>query len=1551
MAEILLALALGATALSNFPRDAAGRISQPAIAVQLGGAPAVVVAAGDTIAAFRADGGAVPGFPVALGDEAVGAPAAADMDGDGRLEIAVATASGKLFVVSGGNVPGFPVSLGAPAKAGPSFADVDGDHKLEVLVGDANGLVHAFKRGGGKPRGWPATVGSAVTSPVSSSVSQGVRTFAVGCMDGRVHLLDGAGRERPGFPLVTKFAVSGSPAFGDVDDDGEMDLVVASQDFGVYAVSSTGALLPGFPVKAGYRLYEGAALADLDGDERLEIVFASADGMIHAVNGSGRKLPGFPVRAGTRLFGGAVIGDLDRDGSPDIVAVAADGTVAAFDRKGKPLAGFPSYLQSAEVSASPILLDTTRDGSLAVFVGVPTGQLHALRAERSGSAPVQAPWPAPGRDPARTARFGPNAPSYRDLALTPAQPRVSDSLQAGWRGIWLDAAPGEGAPTPRLEWLRNGKVVPGLDGKRQLPAGTAKRGEKWRFALAYGAGSRAESPEVVVRDTAPGAPAVALDPAEPTRAKPVRATVARAAQDADGDALTYKIEWLLDGLETGIAGETFPGDRLRKGSVIKAVVVATDGEMSASPATAQARVGDTAPGALQVSLEPKSPGRTDQVRARIESPAQDPDGDALVYRYRWKVGGASLNLPVATAALPAGSFRKHQKIEVEVRAFDGLLEGPSARAEVMARNTAPFAPRVEIRPAKPRKGEALHAVVVAVAEDPDGDAQTYRFSWKKNDQPLQVEGDERTVQGAQVARADRFELSVTSSDGEVSSPSATASVTVANTPPSPPRIAIEPLRPKGGEPLKLVVIEPAKDVDGQKVSLGIAWTREGRPTGTGGDVLAPSNFRKHERIRVAVTPNDGQEAGPVARFEVEVDDAPPGAPVAALGPARPDVTHPLVASVKTSASDADGDALVYQYRWIRDGAPVTLTDGSARSTESPFWTTISQVPANLLKKGQRWNVEIRASDGEKTGPVGSASTTVANSPPPSPNVRFVPDRPRRVDGIRIAIDQPPDADGDPVTYRYSWTRNGERFETPGDQAQIARGVAKKGQRWAVEVVASDGEAESAPVRQEVAIADTAPGPTALALCDGPVPAGTVPQARITLASVDPDGDPVTYQHEWTVNGKPVPSMSGQARLTSPALRKHDRVRVVVTPYDGELAGPRATGDCDVANTPPTAPVAALEPADPTSARGVSVAIRKPSADRDGDPVSYRYVWRRDGVEDSHTGAAIPGGVLRHGEIWQVEVTPFDGEDAGEHVTLATVVENTVPPVPTVAVAPAAPVAGEPISCDARAPDLDADREPVNLRYRWLRNEHVEALGDGGAKLPTGVVRHGERWRCEAWTWDGFTESGRAGADATARNSAPAAPQVTIEPDVPRRGDDLFCRIVRAAPDPDGDDVTYAYSWSQNGRRAPPGADPARIEASRTAKGQKWSCTATPSDGSATGAAGTSERVVANSPPGPAMVQLTPATAEEGRPIRCDVVSKSEDPDGDAVRYRFSWQRNGLAQPFAETSQEVPARLVKARDRWRCTATPTDGSDDGPPAGSEDVLVAPAAAQPTAALPP
>jgi hypothetical protein len=170
-------------------------------------------------------------------------------------------------------------------------------------------------------------------------------------------------------------------------------------------------------------------------------------------------------------------------------------------------------------------------------------------------------------------------------------------------------------------------------------------------------------------------------------------------------------------------------------------------------------------------------------------------------------------------------------------------------------------------------------------------------------------------------------------------------------------------------------------------------------------------------------------------------------------------------------------------------------------------------------------------------------------------------------------------------------------------------------------------------------------------------------------------------------------------------------------------------------------------------------------------------------------------------------------------------------------------------------------------------------------------------------------------------------------------------------DPDGDAVSYGYAWWRNERPVPPGADPARVEASRIAKGERWRCAATPTDGAAAGPAASADRTILNSPPGPARVRVLPTAARAGQPLRCEVTGKSEDVDGDQVRYRFTWQRNGVAQPFAESSQEVPPRLVKAGDRWRCQAIPGDGNEDGPSGGSEELLILSGGEEPSAGLLP
>jgi len=1242
----LLPLVLGAAVLPGFPKPAGGPVAHAAVGLLLDGQPAVVLVAGDKVNAFRADGTRVRGFPLALGagESASGAPAA-EVGRDGAATLAVATASGKLHLWRRGKpVAGYPAALGAPCRAGPSFADVDGDGKPEVLVGDARGRLHAFGAAGREPPGWPVALRAPVTSSASSSRFGGGRSLAVGLANGEVHVLAlPGGGERPGFPLATGFEVSGAPAFADLDEDGRMDLLVASQDYKLHAVNERGKPLPGFPVETGYRLYGGPAVADLDGDGRLDVAFASADGFVHAVSSEGSALPGFPVRAGNRIFGGVVLGDLDGDGRPDLVAASAEGQVVALSSAGKALAGFPTRLDAQDLSATPLLFDLAGDRGLSAFVGVATGELHALRAPERGSVPATAPWPVQGRDATHSGRFGPHPPRYSALAIVPPLPTAGARLEASWRWASPDAGEGDPEPVPHLEWYRNGAPVPELRDKKEVPPGRLGKGERWRFAIfPPGAGAPMKSPEVTATGSGPAGHEVALEPARPVRGQPVRAVLVRKAGDPDGDPVSYRYEWLLDGQAVEASGDQLPAHHLKRGSAVAVRVRASDGESESEPVTAEGRVANSPPGRPQIALT--GGAASDPVEARVTVPAVDADEDPLVYRHRWTVDGEERNLASSTASLRGGTLRKHQKVRVEVRAFDGLEEGPPATGEVTVRNAPPTAPAVSLRPARPRRGEPVRAVVAPPALDPDGDPLTHRFAWKRNGKPLSVPGDGRELPADLPRRGDRLEVEVWANDGEVDGPRARASAEVRNSPPTAPVVALQPERPRGGESVRLVIVKPGVDPDGDPVTYAIAWTRDGKALADKGEVLPPDRFRKNERIRATVTATDGTDAGP------------------------------------------------------------------------PAFADFQQV-----------------------------------------------------------------------------------------------------------------------------------------------------------------------------------------------------------------------------NTPPGRPTIALEPAEPTARTGIEAVVRIPSTDRDGDPVTYRYAWQRDGVPASVDGPRVAPGRLRHGEIWTVTVRPYDGEEPGEPATATALVRNTPPPAAQVAITPLTPVAGQALRCEVSGPARDADGEPLEPRVRWTRAGQA-AVAAEGPELPAGLVKRDERWRCEGWLSDGEAEGPGASAEVTIRNSPPGAPKAAIEPEAAHRGDALSCLLSAEAVDPDGDRVRYGYAWWRDDQPVVAAGGGSRVDGKDVRKGQRWRCQVTPSDGATDGEAARAERVIQDSPPGPARVRLLPASPRPGDTLRCEVTEPSADPDGDQVRYGFAWVRNGEPQGFSGASDSVPGRLVRAGDRWRCLVTPTDGELSGPAAASAETTV-------------
>jgi subtilase family protein/VCBS repeat protein len=375
--------------------------------------------------------------------------------------------------------PGYPRPLGTSGEASPALADVTGDGRAEIVLATADGLVRVYDgRSGRMARGWPRAMWPApgaadaarrigptrsgfVATPAVGDVSGDRRADVVAAgLDGRVYAWDRRGRVLRGFPFATRLR---APA-----EQGRLDAAI----------------------------YASPALADLDRDGRLDIVVGAADQRVYALRGDGRALPGWPVLArdggdAAKILSSPAVGDLNGDGSPDVVegtgeaygsTPSSTGRVHAWDARGRPLPGWPVRpealaadsipLVGEGVPVSPVLADVDGDRrdevAVAAFTGAPelyrgdgtrmggrgaTGGQFAT-AGRGASSPAGAPSVLALGANAAFARLSPGGPlrflsGAVDFRLAAAQQAPASRLDfehllGAWDargGDWLPAFP------------------------------------------------------------------------------------------------------------------------------------------------------------------------------------------------------------------------------------------------------------------------------------------------------------------------------------------------------------------------------------------------------------------------------------------------------------------------------------------------------------------------------------------------------------------------------------------------------------------------------------------------------------------------------------------------------------------------------------------------------------------------------------------------------------------------------------------------------------------------------------------------------------------------------------------------------------------------------------------------------------------------------------------------------------------------------------------------------------------------------------------------------
>jgi len=1232
------------------------------------------------------------GFPVRLGGSVeVGGPLAFDIDGDGRLELVlpagtrlqVLEADGNplegfpiqmkkgagivtpLTVVCWGGDPnravilfgsedkklmaydgagkvleGFPVVLDEVMAGAPALGDVNGDNRAEIVFGTKGGKIYALDVGGKNLSGYPAKVGAPVSTAVTiGRFRPGEATLLIfGDQKGKLHAWRAPGKELKGFPYKALYTVASQPVMGDIDDDGSFEVVFGSKDFKIYAVKENGKVASGFPVGTGYRIYSSCALADVDGNGITDVVATSGDGNVYAVSMGGRKLSGFPVKVGRRLRASPVVGDVDCDGRMEIAVGTDGGHLVLLRDNGKMYPGFPARLAD-RIDVTPLLSDLNGDGLVEIAAVSRDGTLSVFKVIKKGKAPPRLVWPAEGRSPQRQGITWPNPPRYLDLVLTPETPRTAEELSLSYRFFDLD---GDAEPRTRIRWYRNSKPVPELDGARKVPASATRKHQRWHYTLQAGERGRAfKSPEVRVGNTPPGPARVAILPDPPRTSDDLTMKIVEESRDADGDKLQYAIKWLRDRVPVKrLRHRRVPAKATTSGQRWTVVVVPGDGEASGTPARATVDVANTPPGAPKVRLEPARPTVTQSVRAVVERPARDPDGDKVSYRYRWEVAGRFLNLPDDAAVLPAGFARKRDKIAVEVTSFDGKANGGSTRTESQVANSPADAPKVKITPARPRTGDDLSVEIVKPAGDPDGDVLKYEFLWRREPQPYAgTHARSRSLPAKETKKGEKWSVGVTPNDGDDRGRLATAEVTIVNSPPSAPEIAAQNPRPATNQDLVLRVVKSPVDSDGDEVSVEVIWYQGKKQVARGTSLwrLAAAKTRKGKKYRAAATPSDGLLKGPTVDQWFEVQNTPPSKCAVTL-PYKPHTGDDLPVRLTEKPTDPDGDPVKMRFQWYKNGEPV-------KSGPKP-----QRMEGNRVARGQRWTVVATPTDGEAAGPACEASALVVNSPPSAARIALKPEKPTAGEGLVASIlDQPTDVDGDEINLAYSWTVDGKRFPAGVSTTAIPAGILKKGQKWKVTVTASDKELKSKPASAEVIVVNSPPRVPRVAIRPVAPLSSDDLHCRLVAPTLDVDKDALKHSFEWfKVRGKKAkPAGKAQARgfkLPAKQTKKGQNWVCRVRAHDGKAPGEYSLARVQVANAAPAAPQVEIRPADPAADSKLECVITGPAEDPDGDKVKYRFVWTKDGVAQAFAPVTdrVPGRLTREKDIWQCTVTANDG---------------------------------------------------------------------------------------------------------------------------------------------------------------------------------------------------------------------------------------------------------------------------------------------------------------------
>lgn len=349
------------------------------IALLAGAACAAAVLA-STFAGLSARAACPPGvlFGTPVSDAVLGRPnrvVLADLDGDGALDAVCPLPDNlswgydnRIAVLLGDGTGGFGPAAYYTAGSRPiavCAADLDGDGKLDLAVSNWNSNSVSLLRGAGDGTFTPLAAVSCGVRPyelLATDLNEDGIADLVVASNGQsaIHVLLGLGNAAFAAPVPYYLPDAGlALAAGDLDSDSHVDIVATANQSGcvVFRGNGNGTLGNGTGLATGQIAYT-LALGLLDGDATLDLAVGnSGSSGVAVLMGSGAGGFGAPAFHPVDACGGIAIADFDRDGIRDFAVTSATGNSLKVFRGGSS-AGVPtgtfSLLTSIPAGVFPV---------------------------------------------------------------------------------------------------------------------------------------------------------------------------------------------------------------------------------------------------------------------------------------------------------------------------------------------------------------------------------------------------------------------------------------------------------------------------------------------------------------------------------------------------------------------------------------------------------------------------------------------------------------------------------------------------------------------------------------------------------------------------------------------------------------------------------------------------------------------------------------------------------------------------------------------------------------------------------------------------------------------------------------------------------------------------------------------------------------------------------------------------------------------------------------------------------------------------------------------